>query len=81
MGNSLVVQWLGLHAGTAKGLGSIPGLGTKIPEVTQSGPPPKKRVGEVQKKNKTSCSKWNILNIIYTKHLKSYSYKLAYLTW
>ena len=30
MGNSLVVQWLGLHAFTAKGPGSIPGQGTKI---------------------------------------------------
>ena len=30
-GNSLVVQWLGLGAFTAKGLGSIFGLGTKNP--------------------------------------------------
>ena len=29
-GNSLVVQWLGLCAITAKGAGSIPGQGTKI---------------------------------------------------
>ena len=29
-GNSLLVQWLGLHAFTAKGMGSIPGRGTKI---------------------------------------------------
>ena len=29
-GNSLVVQWLGFHTFTAEGLGSIPGLGTKI---------------------------------------------------
>ena len=28
----LVVQWLGLGACTAKGLGSIPGQGTKIPQ-------------------------------------------------
>ena len=33
MGNSLVVRWLGLHAATAEGKGSIPGLGTKIPQV------------------------------------------------
>ena len=26
MRNSLVVHWLGLHALTAKGLGSVPGL-------------------------------------------------------
>ena len=31
-GNSLVVQWLGLHAFTAEGLGSIPCWGTKIPQ-------------------------------------------------
>ena len=28
--NSLVVQWLGLHTFTIKGLDSIPGQGTKI---------------------------------------------------
>ena len=32
--NSLVVQWLGLCALTAKGLGSIPGQGTKNPQAT-----------------------------------------------
>ena len=32
VGNSLAVQWLGLHALTAEGLGSIPGQGTKIPQ-------------------------------------------------
>ena len=30
-GTSLVVQWLGLGAFTAKGTSSIPGQGTKIP--------------------------------------------------
>ena len=30
--NSLEVQWLGLHAFTAKDTGSIPGRGTKIPQ-------------------------------------------------
>ena len=28
-GNSLVVQWLALQASTARGMGSIPGWGTK----------------------------------------------------
>ena len=32
----LVVQWLGLGACTAKGLGSIPGQGTKISQVFKS---------------------------------------------
>ena len=34
---SLAVQWLGLHAFTAKGLGSIPGRGTKIPQAVWRG--------------------------------------------
>ena len=29
-GNSLVVQWLGLHASTAGGMGLIPGRGTEM---------------------------------------------------
>ena len=33
-GNSLVVQWLELCAFTAKGAGSIPGRGIKIPQAT-----------------------------------------------
>ena len=32
IGNSLVVQWLGLCTFTAVGPGSIPGQGTKIPQ-------------------------------------------------
>ena len=32
MGNSLAVPWLGLCSFTAKGLGSILGQGTKIPQ-------------------------------------------------
>ena len=31
-----MVQWLGLHAFIAKGTGSIPGWGTKIPQAAQS---------------------------------------------
>ena len=31
LGTSLLVQWLGLHASTAKGMGVIPGWGTWIP--------------------------------------------------
>ena len=30
LGNFLVVQWLGLHASSAKGMGSTLGWGTKI---------------------------------------------------
>ena len=32
LGNSLAVQWLGLHALTAEGTDSVPGWGTKIPQ-------------------------------------------------
>ena len=35
MGNSLAVQWLGLHASTAGGAGSIPDRGTKILQAAQ----------------------------------------------
>ena len=34
-GNSLAIQWLGLHASTAGDTGSIPGQGTKILHVIQ----------------------------------------------
>ena len=40
-GDFLVVQWLGLWAFTAKGTGSIPDRGTKIPQAVQCSPPPK----------------------------------------
>ena len=35
LGNSLVVQWLGLLASTAGSTGSIPGQGTKIPHAAR----------------------------------------------
>ena len=35
LGNSLATQWLGLHALTAKSLGSIPGWETKVPQAAQ----------------------------------------------
>ena len=34
-GTSLAIQWLGLHAATAGGVGSIPGRGTKIPHAAR----------------------------------------------
>ena len=33
-GTPLAVQWLGLRVSTARGVGSIPGWGTKIPHAT-----------------------------------------------
>ena len=49
LGNSLVVQWLGLHALTAEGPGSIPGQGTKIPQATGCGEKKKKNLKNKQK--------------------------------
>ena len=45
-GNSLVVQWLGLGAFTAKGLDSIPGQGTKIPQASLCSQIKKKDFGD-----------------------------------
>ena len=36
-GNSLAAQWLGFHTFTAKGVGSVPGQGTKIPQAMWCG--------------------------------------------
>ena len=36
-GNSLAVQWLGLHTSTAEGPGSVPGRGSKIPQAARGG--------------------------------------------
>ena len=35
--NLLAVQWLGLHTFTAKGIGSVPGQGIKIPQASYCG--------------------------------------------
>ena len=40
LGNSLVVQWLGLSSFTAEDPGSIPGQGTKIPQAMWCGKKP-----------------------------------------
>ena len=37
LGTPLVVQWLGLGASNAAGMGSIPGWGTKVPHVVLCG--------------------------------------------
>ena len=56
MGNSLVVQWLGLGAFTAKGLGSIAKLGTKIPQAEQRGQKKKKIKIKKKKNGRRVCS-------------------------
>ena len=40
-GNSLAVQWLGLHASTSRGMGLIPDRGTKISQFAAMHIPPK----------------------------------------
>ena len=52
-GNSLVVQWLGLGAFTAEGLGSTPGWGTKIPQAA--------RCNEKNKNKKIFLIKFNLI--------------------
>ena len=47
-GTSLVVQCLRFHVSTAGGMGSIPGQGTKILQVTQHGTKKKKKTPEPQ---------------------------------
>ena len=47
MGNSLAVQWLGLRALTAEGPGSIPGRGTKIPQVMPCSEKKKKKEKDI----------------------------------
>ena len=51
MGNSLVIQWLGLCAFTVEGLGSIPGGEKKIPQASQDSKN-KTKVGRVYSKSR-----------------------------
>ena len=43
LGNSLVVQWLGLYAFTVEGTGSGSGQGIKIPQAMQHGQKTKRK--------------------------------------
>ena len=43
-GTSLAVQWLRLHACTARGTGLIPGRGAKILHAVQCSPKKKKKI-------------------------------------
>ena len=57
LGNSLTVQWLGLHASTAGGTSSIPGWGNKILQATYHGQKEKKKKKERKKKEKKTKTK------------------------
>ena len=58
MGNSLMVQWLRLHASSAGDMSSMPGWGTKIPHATWPG----------QKKKILLMN--NMENYLYSSHSK-----------
>ena len=57
VGNSLVVQWLGLGAFTAESLGSVPGCGTNIPQAVRCGQK-KKKVVCTHARNEANVEKW-----------------------
>ena len=57
-GNSLAVQWLGLHALTVKGPDSVPGGGTKILQAEQCG---QKREREREMLSRKHASKYFML--------------------
>ena len=63
-GDSLVVQWLGLQAFTAKGMGSIPGRGTKILEAEQRSKKKKKK--KIQMKSSHLASVYEAHAIVMT---------------
>ena len=61
-----MVLWLGLHAFTAEGLGSIPGHGTRMPQVRQ---------GSQKQKTRETENMPNLALCYFTVHLSSLSIK------
>ena len=60
-GNCLVVQWLGFHASSVGGMGSIPAWGTKIPHSPWCGQGKKRRrCGTYRQWNTTQEQNWVI---------------------
>ena len=70
-GNSLEVQWLELGTFTAKGPGSIPGWGTKVPQAVQHG---QKNINK-QKDNSQNGRKYMqiiyLIRDLYPKYIKN----------
>ena len=54
-----MVQWLGLCAFTAEGMGSVPGQGTKILQAMQLAAAKKKKEKKRKKKENFPSRKWN----------------------
>ena len=52
-GTFLVVQWLGLHASTAGGVGLIPSWGTKTPHAMRHGQKKRKKKKMVEEHSKS----------------------------
>lgn len=53
---SLVIQWLRYCASTAEGMGSVPGLGAKIPQALQHG---KKKKDDLEARRKLQTNSVN----------------------
>ena len=66
----MAVQWLRFHASTAGGVGSIPGLGTKIPYAAWPTPHPQKNPKTIYQLYKIK-SKHNLffINIMLVKNI------------
>ena len=72
-GNSLVVQWLGLHTLTAEGPGLTPSQGTKIPQAVQCGQKKKKKVRN--KVGDVTTNKPEIFKKLYCKNFDANKYE------
>ena len=68
-GTSLIVQWLDLHNFTAKGMGSIPGFGTKILKATLHDQKKKKEFATVGKWRARASVSINQLLFLVRKHM------------
>ena len=64
LGNSLAVQWLGLHAFTVEGESSISGQDTKIPQAS--------RCSQKKQKNKKKHEPWDQLFDVPTNQVSSW---------
>ena len=74
-GNSLVDQWLELGIFTAKGPGSIPGLGTKVPQAIEHS---QKNINKQEDNSQNGRQYMQIIYLIrdlYPKYIKNSTIK------